>query len=159
MSITLPKPDPAKSREQGCLFVPTGAGITKWVSGDVYTMIATTETTQGSLGFVEASVPPSGGPRAHQPNDTDEVFYLISGALEFLVGDRAFMARSGDFVFVPRGIWHRFANKGECILRSCFSCSPPRAWRRRWLRVQTTLSSGSHHRRGMRHATPGCSGT
>ncbi|MGH1553555.1 cupin domain-containing protein [Streptomyces sp. L7] len=32
----------------------------------------------------------------------DESFYVVSGSLEFLNGDRTFVAGAGDFVFVPR---------------------------------------------------------
>jgi quercetin dioxygenase-like cupin family protein len=124
MSLILPASDPADSQKQGALFVPAGAGLTKWASGDVYTMKATAETTHGSLGFVEASVPPGGGPRAHQHDDADEAFYLISGELEFLDGDRIFTAHSGDFVFVPRGIHHRFTNKGLHTAKLLFLFTP-----------------------------------
>ena len=34
------------------------------------------------------------------------------GELELLAGDRIFTARSGDFIFVPRGTRHRFRNTG-----------------------------------------------
>jgi quercetin dioxygenase-like cupin family protein len=87
-------------------------------------MKAMAETTHGSLGFVEASVPPGGGPRPHQHDDADEAFYLISGELEFLDGDRTFTAHSGDFIFVPRGIRHRFTNKGLHTAKLLFLFTP-----------------------------------
>ena len=34
-------------------------GVTKWVSGDVYEIKATAESTNGSLGFIDARVPPT----------------------------------------------------------------------------------------------------
>ena len=96
-------PDP----QDGSLYVPAGTGVTKWVAGDVYTVKASAATTNGSFGFVEASVPPGGGPVAHVHRRSDEAFYLVSGELEVLTGDRIFTARSGDFVFVPRSNRHR----------------------------------------------------
>ncbi len=36
----------------------------------------------------------------------------MHGELELLTGDRIFTARSGDFIFVPRGTRHRFRNTG-----------------------------------------------
>jgi mannose-6-phosphate isomerase-like protein (cupin superfamily) len=68
--------------------VPAGKGTVKWMSGDVYETMATAEST-------------------------DESFYLISGSLEFLNGDRLFEANAGDFVFVPRGTRHRFRNNTD----------------------------------------------
>jgi mannose-6-phosphate isomerase-like protein (cupin superfamily) len=82
------------------------------VAGDVYTVKVSATTTNGSFGFIEASVPPGAGSIAHVHRRTDESFYLVSGELEFLDGDRTFTARSGDFIFVPRGNRHRFTNTG-----------------------------------------------
>jgi mannose-6-phosphate isomerase-like protein (cupin superfamily) len=59
--------------------------------------------------------------------------------LEFLDGDRIFTARSGDFVFVPRGIHHRFTNKGLHTAKLLFLFTPV-VWRRPWLGAETTLS-------------------
>ena len=94
------------------LYVPAGTGETKWVSGDVYTIKATAETTNGAFSFIEASVPPGGGPAPHVHNREDEAFYLVSGELDMLDGDETFTAKSGDFIFVPRGSLHRFTNSG-----------------------------------------------
>ncbi|MEU8391041.1 cupin domain-containing protein [Micromonospora sp. NPDC048842] len=110
--------------KSGAIYVPAGEGITKWVAGDVYTMKATAKTTNGSLGLVEASVPPGGGPVAHVHNSGDEAFYLLSGELEFLDGDRTYTAQSGDFLFVPRGIRHRFTNKSLHTAKLLFMFTP-----------------------------------
>ncbi|MFF8024211.1 cupin domain-containing protein [Streptomyces sp. NPDC007896] len=92
------------------LHVPAGKGVVKWMSGDVYEVKATTESTNGALGFIDCWVPPGNGPVAHVHKSADEAFYLISGALEFLNGDQTFVANAGDFVFVPKGTRHRFRN-------------------------------------------------
>jgi quercetin dioxygenase-like cupin family protein len=97
-------PDRYESR---ALHVPSGEGTTKWVSGDVYT-ITSAEQTNGAVGFVVAMVPPGHGPIAHIHSRHDEAFYLLEGEVEFLNGDETFIASTGDFVFVPRGVRHRF---------------------------------------------------
>ncbi len=114
MSFTTPAPDAEGGQhpQNESLYVPAGTGVTKWSSGDVNTIKASATTTNGSFGFVEASVPPGGGPVAHIHRRSDEAFYLMSGELELLAGDRIFTARSGDFIFVPRGTRHRFRNTG-----------------------------------------------
>jgi Cupin domain len=38
----------------------------------------------------------------------DEVFYMLDGEAEFLVGDRREIARKGALVFIPRGTVHAF---------------------------------------------------
>lgn len=113
MSFPLP---PARPGDQGAadngLHVPAGIGITRWVFGDTYTAKLTAEATNGSIGLIEASVPPGGGPVTHTHVDEDETFCITSGELEFRIGDRTLTAHSADVVFVPRTLPHRFRNTG-----------------------------------------------
>src|SRR5262245_40491275 len=114
----------ARRTDGGVLYVPAGEGLTKWVSGDIYTMKATKEETGGSLSFIEAIVPPGGGPIAHAHTSEDEAFFLLEGALEFLDGDRTFVAEAGSFVFIPRTRRHRFKNIGAADARTLFLFTP-----------------------------------
>jgi mannose-6-phosphate isomerase-like protein (cupin superfamily) len=108
----------------GALHVRAGEGPTTWFSGDTYTIKASGESTGGSLGLVEATVPPGGGPIAHAHTRTDEAFYVLSGEVEILDGARTFVAGAGDFVFIPRGIRHRFRNTGVHGARLLFMFTP-----------------------------------
>jgi quercetin dioxygenase-like cupin family protein len=108
----------------GAVHVPAGQGPTKWFSGDTYTIKATGESTNGSLGLVEATVPPGAGPIAHAHSQVDEAYYVLSGELEMLDGGRTFVARAGDFVFIPRGIRHRFKNTGVHAAKLLFMFTP-----------------------------------
>jgi mannose-6-phosphate isomerase-like protein (cupin superfamily) len=99
-------------------------GVTKWFSGDIYSVKVHARETNGAIGIVEASVPPGGGPVAHTHASQDETFYMISGELEFLDGDRTFMARAGDIVFVPRRQRHRFKNVGLHPAKMIFIYTP-----------------------------------
>ena len=98
MSLDIPVADPADPRypKRGALYVPAGQGPTIWAVSDVYTVKATAAQTGGLLGFLDASVPPGGGPEPHAHNDQAETFYLLSGELEFLDGDRVFTAVAVD---------------------------------------------------------------
>jgi mannose-6-phosphate isomerase-like protein (cupin superfamily) len=126
MTFVLPEVDPADPRwtKRGAMYVPSGEGPTWWVSGDVYTIKANAANTNGSLSFIEASVPAGAGPVAHVHNANDETFYLLAGQLEFLDGDHTFVAGPGDFVFVPRGTRHRFRNLGTHPARMLFLFTP-----------------------------------
>jgi quercetin dioxygenase-like cupin family protein len=108
----------------GALHVAAGEGPTTWFSGDTYTIKVSGESTGGSLGLVEATVPPGGGPVAHAHTRSSEAFYVLSGELEILDGARTFLARTGDFVFIPRGIRHRFKNTGVHGARLLFMFTP-----------------------------------
>jgi quercetin dioxygenase-like cupin family protein len=111
-------------RTAGGLVVPAGTGPTKWFSGDVYTIKATAAQTNGSLGLIEASVPPGGGPVPHTHPEHDEAFYLIAGQLEFTNGDNVYTAGSGDFVFAHRGDRHHFKNVGLHPAKLLFFYTP-----------------------------------
>jgi quercetin dioxygenase-like cupin family protein len=126
VSFQLPPPDPSDPRytKRGALHVPAGQGSTIWAAGDIYSVKATAAQTGGLLGFLDASIPPGGGPEPHAHHDQAESFYLLSGELEFLDGDRAFTAVAGDFVHVPAGIRHRFKNKGAHAAKMIFMFTP-----------------------------------
>ena len=108
----------------GSVHVPAGEGATTWFAGDTYTIKASRESTNRSLGLVEATVPPGGGPIAHIHTRADEAFYVLSGELEILDGERTFVARTGDFVFIPRGTRHRFKNTGVHGTKLLFMFTP-----------------------------------
>lgn len=108
----------------GGIYVPSAAGVTRWFSGDVYSVKLASEETGGALGVVEASVPPGGGPVAHTHRNQDETFYLLSGELEFLDGDKTFVATAGDLVFCRRSIRHRFKNIGLHTAKMLFFYTP-----------------------------------
>jgi quercetin dioxygenase-like cupin family protein len=126
MSIVIPSTEPSGSPStiQRALHVPAGNGVTKWFSGDIYTVKATAADTGGSIGAVDASVPPGGGPVPHIHPGHDEIFYLLSGALEFSDEEDTFVAGPGDLLFVPRGRRHGFTNTGLHPARMLFLYTP-----------------------------------
>ncbi|QIQ01932.1 cupin domain-containing protein [Streptomyces liangshanensis] len=124
MSFTIQdRPDDTGSPTGG-VHVPAGGGTTTWFNGDIYGVRLTAEQTGGVIGVIEATVPPGGGPAPHVHAATDETFYLISGELEFLDGDRVFTARTGDVVHLPRGTVHRFTNAGIQPAKLLFVFTP-----------------------------------
>ena len=124
MTISLDHNNDLRYTAHGAVHVPTGDGPTTWFSGDTYTVKASAESTNGALGLVEATVPPGGGPVAHAHTRTNEAFYVLSGELEILDGTETFIAGAGDFVFIPRGIRHRFKNVGLHSARMLFMFTP-----------------------------------
>jgi quercetin dioxygenase-like cupin family protein len=108
----------------GAALVPAGHGPTTWFDGNVYTVKADAATTNGGLSVLESSILPGSGPPLHTHTREDEAFYVLSGQLEFQVGDERFAARAGDFVFVPRGTPHRFENAGAHVAHTIFVYTP-----------------------------------
>ncbi|MGW1839175.1 quercetin 2,3-dioxygenase [Streptomyces sp. NPDC002067] len=108
----VPASPPSAPGDGGVRHVKAGEGPTVWLNGDVYTVKVGSEESRGDLTLLEASVPPGGGPPLHNHSHEDEAFYLLDGELEMRAGDTRYEVRSGDFVFVPRGTYHRFRNTG-----------------------------------------------
>ena len=82
-------------------------------AGDLYSMLATGKDTNNAFFQFEAIVPEGGGPPPHIHSREDESFYIVSGKLEILLGDKTFQAKRGDFVYIPRGTIHQFKNVGS----------------------------------------------
>lgn len=99
------------------LHVPAGAGPSRWVFGDRYTIKADRAATGGALGLLEALVPPGGGPPPHIHHGEAEAFYLMDGGLRMRLDERTFEVEGGSFVFVPSGIPHGFTNVSNADCR------------------------------------------
>lgn len=95
------------------IFRPTGSAPAVYGPGDLYSLLVTGEETNNAFFQFEAIVPKDGGPPPHVHSREDESFYVVSGSLEILLGDKTYQAKRGDFVFVPRGTVHRFRNVGD----------------------------------------------
>lgn len=94
------------------VFRPTGTAPAVWGPGDLYSLLVTGEETNNALFQFEAIVPENGGPPPHIHSREDESFYIVSGRLEILLGDKTYQAKRGDFVYIPRGTVHSFKNVG-----------------------------------------------
>ena len=80
--------------------------------------------TDNRIGAVEIIVPPGvAGPPRHLHRMHDETFLIISGVLQFTVGDTMRDAHAGDYVVVPVGAPHTFANVSP-VLSSSSTASP-----------------------------------
>ncbi|SHO64782.1 Cupin domain-containing protein [Pseudoxanthobacter soli DSM 19599] len=67
----------------------------------------------GKYCFVECLVPVgAGAPPNHHAGET-EAFYVVDGAVGFLVDGREWVARAGEFVPIPDGAVHAFKAVGD----------------------------------------------
>jgi mannose-6-phosphate isomerase-like protein (cupin superfamily) len=85
--------------------VAAGAGL----AGDPG-LKASRQSTGGALSVFETSI--GAGPPLHVHDRDDECFYVLDGALSVRCGDEGFDAAAGSFVFLPRGLPHRFSAAG-----------------------------------------------
>jgi quercetin dioxygenase-like cupin family protein len=103
---------------------PALTGPAYWGPGDHYTFLVTGEETGGAYFAMEALVPPGGGPPPHIHRREDETFYVLSGQIEFTLGEETITAGPGDFVNVPRGTVHCFRNAGSETARMILTFTP-----------------------------------
>src|SRR5207248_5634057 len=57
------------------------------------------------------------GPRPHVHRTHEELFYVLEGEFDFLLGDRALRVGPGSFINVPPGVAHDFRNPGTVSAR------------------------------------------
>ena len=50
------------------------------------------------------------GTDPQKPHTRDEVYVVVSGSGEFVFGDQRAQFMTGDFLFAPAGVVHRFEN-------------------------------------------------
>lgn len=60
----------------------------------------------------------------HVHERLEEIWFVLSGELEFRVGDETFAAGAGATVFVPPHVPHAFANRGEADATFLLTTSP-----------------------------------
>ncbi|MGW7811141.1 cupin domain-containing protein [Staphylococcus xylosus] len=85
------------------------------------TIIVSGEHTNGEYSLAHIIEPPNLGPPLHIHHDDDESFYVLKGDFCFYIGDQIINASTGDYVFAPKGVPHRFlagSEESELIVRS-----------------------------------------
>jgi quercetin dioxygenase-like cupin family protein len=81
------------------------------VIGESVAVLADVERT-GSYEIFLQSGPLGAGPPPHT-HPWDEAYYVISGTVEVLIGERRIEAQPGTFVHVPAGTVHAYKNVSE----------------------------------------------
>lgn len=74
------------------------------------TMKASRDATGGAISVYETTV--DSGPPLHVHTHEDESIYVLEGELLVRYGDETRRVPAGSFVFLPRGVPHRFRSEG-----------------------------------------------
>jgi mannose-6-phosphate isomerase-like protein (cupin superfamily) len=94
--------------------IPAGAGRVLTARGSVMAFKAVAAQTGGDFSLMERTLPPHGRrPAAHRHVNCSEAFFVLDGAVTFVLDDGAYAGGPGDFVLVPRGGGHTFGNDGD----------------------------------------------
>ena len=82
-------------------------------------VLLSTEATGGAISVLMGYIKPGEGPGDHVHFNKEEIFFIIEGTYELIVGDQTTTAGPGTIVFIPRNVVHRFKNIGNttgCML-------------------------------------------
>ena len=104
--------------------IASGEGKALWVAGDLITFKVVGEDTGGAFILGEEVSPPGGGPPPHVHHREDEIFCVLEGKYEFLVGEGAIRASAGSVVYGPRNVPHTFKNVGTTPARMLAFITP-----------------------------------
>lgn len=79
-----------------------------------FTIKVLTSETNGHYTILDVIHPPNIGPAIPVHPNGSETFYIIEGDYEFILDGKVIKGTSGDVIFIPKGIPHRFTvgNKG-----------------------------------------------
>jgi quercetin dioxygenase-like cupin family protein len=69
--------------------------------------------TGGAYCLLDIGLAPGMTVPRHTHTREDEAYYVLSGELEVIVGDEAFILRAGDTLIAPRDIPHQLRNSGD----------------------------------------------
>ncbi len=99
------------------IFFEAGEGLEVGARGSRMLFKAMAETTDSAFSLMERELPV--GNRRPQPHTHagPEGFYVLEGAIEFLVGDQGRIGGPGFWALVPSGVAHTFGNVGDSPAR------------------------------------------
>jgi mannose-6-phosphate isomerase-like protein (cupin superfamily) len=88
--------------------VASDEGEARWWFSSLAVIKVTAADTAGQMTLVEVAEPPGADGPLHVHHREDEGFWILEGDATIEIGDRVYEAHTGDFVFGPRGIPHRY---------------------------------------------------
>jgi len=74
--------------------------------------------------YFVVTVPPGAGAPLHVHHKNDETLHVIEGTFTFQIEDKVMNAPAGAFVFIPRGVPHKFTNTGQSSGRMVGTFTP-----------------------------------
>jgi mannose-6-phosphate isomerase-like protein (cupin superfamily) len=94
--------------------IPAGKGKIHTARGSVMAFKAVAAQTGGDFSLMERTVPPHGRrPLPHRHVTSSEAFWVLNGAITFVLDGVEARGERDDFLLVPRGAAHTFGNDGD----------------------------------------------
>jgi quercetin dioxygenase-like cupin family protein len=108
------------------LLVKADDGLSlRWGAAGVMRIVAGAEMTDGTFSVCEVTEPPGTAAPLHRHRAEAEAFYIIDGTVQLTCGRQTVTAGTGDFVYAPRGVPHKYAVIGDQPARMLLMFSRP----------------------------------
>ena len=104
--------------------VPTMTEVVR-IGGLRIRFLLESEATGGALAAFDVEVPAGMPPMvAHSHDEYDETAYGVAGTVTWTLGGEEIEVGPGDVLFIPRGVVHRFENRGDEAALQYFVVTP-----------------------------------
>jgi len=90
----------------------TGNKSDKFLGGLRNTILSSKET-DGDIYLVEGIMPKGSSVPLHIHELEDEIFHVIEGRVELVLGEKTIEGKKGDIIYLPRGIKHGIKTVGK----------------------------------------------
>lgn len=81
--------------------------------GGLRNVILSTNETNGDVYLVEGIMPKDSVVPVHIHELEDEIFHVLEGSVELILGDKTIKGKKGDIIYLPRGIKHGIKTLGD----------------------------------------------
>jgi quercetin dioxygenase-like cupin family protein len=112
---------------QGIVVQPGQGLVANYAPGRSIVLKLRCDEAEGSIMMFEATAPVGTKSTLHLHNDSDEVAYVLSGEVTFLIGDDVAVGGPGTCAFMPRGVRHAWKSTGAEEGRVLFLYTPAKA--------------------------------
>ncbi len=102
---------PGKDASLSAQMVSHSEAPAYWMLDILWTVLATSEQTEGRYSLIEQLMPQGAAPPPHVHPYGAEAFYLLEGEITYRAGNDTLDAAAGDFVVIPRNTVHSFEVK------------------------------------------------
>src|ERR1700730_17183578 len=112
---------------QGLVVQPGAGPVSSFTPGRSIVLKLLGGATGDSIMMFEETVPAGTKSTFHLHRDSDEVAYVLSGEITFLIGDDITVGGPGTSAFMPRGVRHTWKRTGAPAGGGRFLYTPPGA--------------------------------
>jgi quercetin dioxygenase-like cupin family protein len=108
----------------GMVVQPGEGRVSSFTPGRSIVLKLPGSATGDSIVLFEETVPPGTKSTFHLHRDSDEVAYVLSGEITFMIGDEVTVGGLGACAFMPRGVPHAWKSTGAETGRVLFLYTP-----------------------------------